>query len=113
MAEAITCAHAQKYLATILDLMRDCWRDSSKNSVLEVISSTGAIDLSLRNYHKDYTCPIPSSTCRGAPEVNYVRFLFAISQGGPAGEGTAGEEGFGGPFAEVDGESDAVAVVAG
>src|ERR1700687_6252212 len=32
---------------------------------------------------------------------------------GPAREGAAGEEGFGGPFAEVDGESDAVAVVVG
>src|SRR5216684_3579697 len=31
----------------------------------------------------------------------------------PAREEAAGEEGFGGPFAEVDGESDAVAVVAG
>src|ERR1700687_637802 len=32
---------------------------------------------------------------------------------GPAREGAAVEEGFAGPFAEVDGESDAVAVVAG
>ena|SRR5258708_6753762 len=48
-----TCAQAQKYLATILDLMRDCWRDSSKKSVLEVISSTGATDLSVRDYHND------------------------------------------------------------
>src|SRR5258708_39656088 len=31
----------------------------------------------------------------------------------PGREGAAVEEGFGGPFAEVDGESDAVAVVAG
>jgi hypothetical protein len=31
----------------------------------------------------------------------------------PAGQGAAGEEGFGGPFAEVDGQGDAVAVVAG
>ena len=35
------------------------------------------------------------------------------SREGPAGEGPAAEEGFGGPFAEVDGERDAVAVVAG
>src|SRR5260370_9053833 len=31
----------------------------------------------------------------------------------PGRKGTAVEEGFGGPFSEVDGESDAVAVVAG
>ncbi len=31
----------------------------------------------------------------------------------PAREGTAGEDGLGGPFAKVDGEGDAVAVVAG
>src|SRR6267154_6459238 len=37
IVEVITCAQAQKYFATILDLMRDCWRDSSKKSVLVVI----------------------------------------------------------------------------
>lgn len=31
----------------------------------------------------------------------------------PSRERSAGEEGFGGPFAEIDGESEAVAVVAG
>src|SRR5258708_21912730 len=35
------------------------------------------------------------------------------SREGPAGEGPAAEEGLGGPFAEIDGERDAVAVVAG
>src|SRR5258708_38772226 len=36
-----------------------------------------------------------------------------FNQLGPGREGAAVEEGFGGPFAEVDGERDAVAVVAG
>src|SRR5438445_2778741 len=36
-----------------------------------------------------------------------------LAREGPARKGAAVEEGFGGPFAEVDGESDAVAVVAG
>ena len=36
-----------------------------------------------------------------------------LAREGPARKGAAAEEGFGGPLAEVDGESDAVAVVAG
>src|SRR5713226_10600796 len=38
-----------------------------------------------------------------------IVYLFSV----PGREGAAGEEGLGGPFAEVDGESDAVTVVAG
>src|SRR5258708_15081580 len=50
---------------------------------------------------------LPSGATRGAGNRD-AKFGSV-----PGREGAAGEEDFGGPFAEVDGKSDAVAVVAG
>ena len=49
----------------------------------------------------------------GAGGINSVWRYEALLGSAPGREGAAGEEGFGGPFAEVDRERDAVTVVAG
>src|SRR6266850_3514870 len=52
-------------------------------------------------------------TLRRSARVAARRSVSLSASEGPTGERATGEEGLGGPFAEVDGEGDAVAVVAG
>src|SRR5882724_121933 len=89
---------------------------SAKSAFLMVCLVSGSFILGRQNYGNPfYTRREDGMEGRGRRpgEGAAKRFLSTSANKGPAREGAAGKEGFGGPLAEVDGESDAVAVVAG